>query len=337
MASNNAQNSILFSGELHAFDVKIAEIYGIEEAIVLHHFQFWIKFNKRLSRNFKEGRTWTYQTQDELVAHFPYFKNRQKLIRIIESLVKMKVLKKGNFNKMKFDRTVWYAFEEEEKWLTGTVEDPAISKNVQSIVRKCTMDSLDSDNGEFENGQPIPDDKKDNKKRVNSLVPTQSEDVPSSTFNSEDKKKALEMCEYLLTLLRKYFPKTKQPNLNKWSVEMDRLHRLDGRSYEEIKKMIDWALEDSFWCAQIHSADALRRHWDKMWAKMNPPNNKSNMEITNRAVAKEVKDALGEKDPNFWMSAKEVGHRGLREAIPIAMNPEEFKRTLMKWFNLREK
>lgn len=150
LQQDTENNLILFSGELHAFDTQLATIYGIEEAIVIHHFLHWVKINKRLNQNCIEGRTWTYQTQDWIIAHFPYFKNRNKLIRIIDYLVEIGVLIKGNFNKTKFDRTVWYAFKDESKF-------------EQCIVQKRTMDSVEPNNPKCENEPPIPDTKYNSK------------------------------------------------------------------------------------------------------------------------------------------------------------------------------
>ena len=33
---------------------------------MIHHFQFWLEQNKRLEKNFYEGKTWVYQTQKEI-------------------------------------------------------------------------------------------------------------------------------------------------------------------------------------------------------------------------------------------------------------------------------
>ena len=54
----------------HSFDVYLAEQYGIHEAILIHHFQHWIMVNKNLKRNFRDERTWTYQTLQDIAAHF---------------------------------------------------------------------------------------------------------------------------------------------------------------------------------------------------------------------------------------------------------------------------
>lgn len=126
----------------HSFDIDLAEKYGIPEAILIHHFQHWITINKRLKRNFHEGRTWTYQTLEEIAAHFPYFSTSQ-VNRLLRKLTKLKVLKKGNFNKRKFDRTVWYAFFVEENFVDRQ------------------MHLAKSPNGDGEIATPIPDTKTD--------------------------------------------------------------------------------------------------------------------------------------------------------------------------------
>jgi hypothetical protein len=97
----------------HSFSTDFAALYGVNEAILIHHFQFWITFNRRLKRNIREGRCWTYQTRREIQAHFPYW-NFEKVRRICENLVKLKVLITGKFNKNPIDKTLWYAFADEE-------------------------------------------------------------------------------------------------------------------------------------------------------------------------------------------------------------------------------
>lgn len=106
----------------HSFDIDLASQYGIEEAILIHHFQHWIRHNKALNRNFHEGRYWTYQTLDEIEAHFPYLSKesvRAALHRLCTGKGRRSkkddvdfepVLIKGNFNRTPFDKTVWYAF-----------------------------------------------------------------------------------------------------------------------------------------------------------------------------------------------------------------------------------
>jgi len=107
------------SSQHHSFDVKLAtELDSIDLAILVHHFQYWINLNKKLKRNFKEGRTWTYQSRAEIAAHFPYW-NPDKVRRYTDKLQELGILKMGNFNKKAMDKTIWYAFENEEMFTIG--------------------------------------------------------------------------------------------------------------------------------------------------------------------------------------------------------------------------
>lgn len=112
--SNFASNNLPMSqAESHIFNTIFATYYGVHEAILIAHFQHWVNYNKRLGQNFKDGRTWTYQTRKEIAAWFPYFTEKQ-VRAITNSLEKQGVLIKGNYNKKGFDKTIWYAFENEE-------------------------------------------------------------------------------------------------------------------------------------------------------------------------------------------------------------------------------
>lgn len=107
--------------QLH-FDYRIANKYGIEEAIVINKFQILIESNKIAGRNYFQGRTWTFNSYEEWVSdaeskrYFPCF-SPQQMRRVLDSLVKQNVLLKGNFNKRKNDKTNWYAFLDEEIWI----------------------------------------------------------------------------------------------------------------------------------------------------------------------------------------------------------------------------
>lgn len=100
-----------------SFDEEVAKMYGVEEAVVIRSFQFWIDLNKANGRNLREGRTWSYNTYASLSEQFPFF-NEDRIRRLIESLVKQGViLKTSKFNKLKYDKTNWYAFEDEYRWI----------------------------------------------------------------------------------------------------------------------------------------------------------------------------------------------------------------------------
>lgn len=112
------------SSQHHSFDVHLAVEYGIEEAIIIHHFQHWIDYNMHKQNSwetiYRDGRWWIHQTIDEIATLFDYL-NPRKVKYTIGQLVQKGVLIKGNFNKNHFDKTVWYAFKDQKKFIEDKI------------------------------------------------------------------------------------------------------------------------------------------------------------------------------------------------------------------------
>ncbi len=162
----------------HSFNVHYAAEYGVHEAILIHHFQHWIEFNQRTKKNYREGRTWSYQTFADIAAWFPYFtadQVRDLLHRLCEGKNRKSnkdepefepVLMKGNFNKTNYDKTLWYAFQNEEMFTKGEI--PTGPMGI-------------SPNGVGEIPEPIPDAKTDAKRlndRLDAAPMAAGEKVP---------------------------------------------------------------------------------------------------------------------------------------------------------------
>ena len=130
------------------FDTELASIYGVEEAILIYNLQFWINKNKANSCHQYDGRTWTYNSYKAFAKLFPFW-NPGKIRRVIKSLVDKGVIVEGNYNKMKADRTKWYAFTEE----TGPIyksDSPCVGSDSPCVG---------SDSPCVGSGAPIPDTK----------------------------------------------------------------------------------------------------------------------------------------------------------------------------------
>ena len=147
----------------HSFDIEIAKKYGIEEAIILNNFNFWIEKNKANKRHFYDGHYWTYNSKKAFVELFPYMSERQ-IDYAIKNLVDNGLIIKGNYNKVGFDRTLWYA----------------ITKMGYCILQNCKMEETKLLNGNDKIVQPIPDIKPDikpNKRVCTKFVPPTLEEV----------------------------------------------------------------------------------------------------------------------------------------------------------------
>lgn len=56
----------------------------------------------------------------------------------------------------------------------------------------------------------------------------------------------------------------KQADLQRWAADINKLNRINGISWQFITDTITWALSDTFWCHNIGSGAAVRRHWNKL-------------------------------------------------------------------------
>lgn len=130
----------------HSFNVKIATEYGIVEAILLEHLNFWITKNRANEVNFFDGRYWTYSSTKALAQLLPYVSSKT-ISRALHHLEDEGLVLFGNYNKSAYDRTMWYALTDEgESVLSGDLH-----------LSKGKMENPESENQNAENVQPIPD------------------------------------------------------------------------------------------------------------------------------------------------------------------------------------
>lgn len=94
----------------------MAKKYGVDGAILIQHFQYAISHHREKGTHFHEGRYWTYDSLDHLTSLYPFW-TKDIIRRIIKHLKLKEVLITGNFNKHSYDRTRWFAFKDEEKFL----------------------------------------------------------------------------------------------------------------------------------------------------------------------------------------------------------------------------
>lgn len=105
----------------HTFNIHIAKRYGVNEAIMISNFQYWIAKNKANDKHQYDGRTWTYNSVKAFEELFPYLTSSQ-IRRCLESLVEQGVLLKGDYNKNRYIRTSWFAFANESMFLHNQMD-----------------------------------------------------------------------------------------------------------------------------------------------------------------------------------------------------------------------
>lgn len=148
---------------------------------------------------------------------------------------------------------------------------------------------------------------------------------------------AIELSEYLFDKIKGTFPTTLPPKFDTWAVSLDRMNRLDHRSWDDIRSMIDWVFDESdFWCKNILSADTLRKQYDKMMAQRTPVENQGTQEARNRKTAQMLRSHfIASQEKNRFQVNQDfcfLGERG--DSLSYNMNPNEFEAILTKTYGI---
>jgi len=65
----------------------------------------------------------------------------------------------------------------------------------------------------------------------------------------------------------KYSPKQRDNLIQKWATHIDLLIRVDGQNCEDIRNVISWIIQDSFWSTVILSTANLRKNYTRIEPK----------------------------------------------------------------------
>ena len=147
--------------EIHYFDVHIAELYGVNCAVILQNIYHWIKKNEANDKNFHDGYYWTYNSTKAFKNMFPYLSQKQ-IETALKKLRDEGIITTGNYNEYKYDRTLWYAIIEKGMSIltTGKMEitkkGNGFDTEGKSISPVGKMEITKKGNGFDTEGKPIP-------------------------------------------------------------------------------------------------------------------------------------------------------------------------------------
>ena len=134
-------------------------------------------------------------------------------------------------------------------------------------------------NGKYEhsNGNVIPNDNQMDAQVRLGKVRLGKVNVPESEseiikFTPED----IKMVELFMELIKQNNPAWKNKSKpEKWAEDINKLHRIDNRTYEQIEYMIRWVQKDDFWSRNILSASKLREKFNDLIPKLKAKQGKS--------------------------------------------------------------
>lgn len=111
MAAKAPRLRLLVFNDPHTMriDKDLAAEIGLNESILFLQIEYLIG----LSQHEQDGRLWTYQSLQDLHDNFFPWWSLMTISRIIKTLQSKNLLIVGNYNKSGFDRTQWFALNEE--------------------------------------------------------------------------------------------------------------------------------------------------------------------------------------------------------------------------------
>ena len=124
--------------ETHYFNTYVAELYGVNCAVILQNLWHWIRKNEANGMNYHDGRYWTYNSTKAFTELFPYLTQRQ-IEFALKKLRDEDIIIVGNYSENKYVRTLWYA----------------ITEKGESILHGREMDSTQKRNGTHTNVETI--------------------------------------------------------------------------------------------------------------------------------------------------------------------------------------
>lgn len=187
----------------------LAKEVGLNESIMLQQMHYWLL---KSTHEFNQEH-WFYKTLEEWQLEFPFW-STMTIRRILGNLEKKKLVKVGNFNKKKFDKTKWYTI------------------NYERVNRRCVQNEQtycsDCTDGTVQNEQTNTRDYTETTTENNNNV---SEEKPKKVVWTEETNKIIEYLNHRTG--KKYSVKTKKT--------AQLIHRLldNGFTVDDFKKVID--------------------------------------------------------------------------------------------------
>lgn len=106
----------------------------------------------------------------------------------------------------------------------------------------------------------------------NLTQPNGGEPDPSDSSSQKKAKydeKDMKLTDLLISLIQVNTPEwTLKGNKETWAENINKLHRIDGRTYQQIEYMIRWTQADSFWRQNILSTSKLREKFNDLIPKL---------------------------------------------------------------------
>ena len=258
----------------HSFNTAVAEDFGVEKAILLEHFVFWVRKNYANRINiYKDGKAYTYNSAEAFAEIFTYFKTRKiaELLRQMEAdgLLHSIQIRGTDRRKSYTVSDKGWSYYIAQGYDSGMVENEPMDcqDNDAPLSENCIMENTEV---QFSS---ITDIKQTD-------INTDKMSPPGGHVPKPIEPKAIELAELMYSLHKEIDPKVKKPNIELWAADIEKINRLDNRSYEDIEKVIRWIkTPGNFWLPNIMSGKKLRIQFARLILEINNVRNRQQKPI----------------------------------------------------------
>ena len=150
-------------------------------------------------------------------------------------------------------------FDTEYQKPNPNIENPKEYQKPPSNIKNLDVDVDVNDNGDV-NGRVSPPEEPDGDENPSPVKKTQT--IP---------EQAERLAQLLYDLHRQIDARfiTSQKHIEQWAKDIEKLNRIDGRSYKDIEKAIRWIkTEGNFWVPNIISGSKLREKYPQVFLQM---------------------------------------------------------------------
>lgn len=113
----------------------------------------------------------------------------------------------------------------------------------------------------------------------------------------------LDSANLLKDLIKQNLPTFKDPDINKWALEINKISRIDGYTKDQIDYVIRWCQNNDFWQGNILSPQKLRKQFVQLIAQIKRGESKKKQIGNNERVLHDGSRAI--KKFGTWYSASQ--------------------------------
>ncbi len=137
-----------------------------------------------------------------------------------------------------------------------------------------------------------------------------------------------------LQKVEEHLPGLVAPNLKKWSQEMEKLMRIDGRTEAQILEAIGWFHNDLWLKANVLSVAAFRKQFDKIQSLRIVAKEKNRIQ-ENRIYALALQKQYPKETQNLTFNSRCVMNADTGKDLSFDLPPETFEKEVIRLFGGR--